>query len=350
MTFVLGRDGGSDAGPCCRLGSYRALDGSDGAPLCVDIDGPHAVLVVGKRGYGKSYTLGVFAEALARTTGVAPIVFDPMGVFTPMADGTRNGVDSVPTAAVSSPTIAPTALEPRSWCDLLGLSPESGAGGVLWQAAETAPTLAAMGAAVRAVDASIRHRRAALNHLSLADSWGVFDPDGLSAAEIATSELTILDLSGLDSAPANALARGIGDALYRARVDGVIDRLPWILVDEAHAFFDGVAAPTLARLLTRGRAPGVSLVLATQRPSAVPAVGRSQSDLLLSHRLTSQADLDALAKVRPSYMSRSLENQMPSEPGEVVAVDDATESVHTAHVRQRQTPHGGASPRASDYR
>ena len=67
MTFVLGRESGPDDGPVGRLGSYRARDGSAGAPLSLDLDGPHAVSVVGKRGYGKSYTLGVLAEALART-------------------------------------------------------------------------------------------------------------------------------------------------------------------------------------------------------------------------------------------------------------------------------------------
>ena len=30
-----------------------------------------------------------------------------------------------------------------------------------------------------------------------------------------------------------------------------------------------------------------------------------------------------------------------------VVVDDATETVHAATVRQRETPHGGDSPRAS---
>ena len=73
MSFVLGRAAGVDAGPSGRLGSYRARDGSEGAPLHLDLDGPHAVSIVGKRGYGKSYTLGVIAESLARADGVAPV-------------------------------------------------------------------------------------------------------------------------------------------------------------------------------------------------------------------------------------------------------------------------------------
>ncbi|WP_340101809.1 ATP-binding protein [Salinibaculum salinum] len=349
MTFVLGREGGISAGPVGHLGAYRALDGSEGAPLYVDVDGPHAGLVVGKRGYGKSYTLGVLAEGLARIRGVAPVVIDPMGVFDGLAAGvTDEAADPVPARVVSEPTVAPSTLDPRSWCDLLGLDPESGAGGLVWQAAQRASTLSEMCTSVRETDAPTRDSRAALNHLSLAKSWGVFDAGGLSAAALAGEELIVVDVSGLDSAPMNALVRGIGETLYRARVEEEIQRLPWLLVDEAHAFFDGVAQTALRRILTRGRAPGVSLVLATQRPSAVPDVCISQSDILVSHRLTSQTDLDALTKVQPTYMTTSLEERIPTTPGDVVVVDDATETVHTARVRKRQTPHGGDSPRASD--
>lgn len=121
MTFVIGRGDGD--GPSGRLGSYRALDGSDGAPVRIDLDGPHAVLIVGKRGYGKSYTLGVVAEELARSAGVAPVIVDPMGVFTTLAahaDG-----DPVPAEVIETPAVAPSALDPRSWCALLGLSAEA---------------------------------------------------------------------------------------------------------------------------------------------------------------------------------------------------------------------------------
>ena len=346
MTFVLGRDEGLAAGPTGRLGRYRALDGSEGAPIHVDLDGPHAALIVGKRGYGKSYTLGVLAEALSRSNAVAPVLVDPMGVFGTLADE-RDG-ESVPATVVSDPAVTPDSLDPRSWCALLGLSPERGAGGLVWQAARAESTLDSMVDHVAGTDAPQTAKRAARNHLGLAETWGVFDADGLSVAELAGSEITVVDVSGLDTAPMNAVVRGIGEALYRARVEAAIPRLPWLLIDEAHTFFEGVAQSALETILTRGRAPGVSLALATQRPSAVPAVGISQSDLLVSHRLTAQADLDALETVQPTYMTESLRERLPTEPGEVVIVDDATETIHAARIRERDTPHGGASPSASD--
>jgi len=156
--------------------------------------------------------------------------------------------------------------------------------------------------------------------------------------------VTILDVAGLDAAPMNAVVRGVAATLYDARVTDSLDRFPWLLVDEAHAFFDGVAEPALERLLTRGRAPGVSLVLATQRPGTVPPVAVSQSDLLLAHRLTAESDIEALARARPSYLEGSLQERLPSETGAVTVLDDATETVHVARIRERTTPHGGESP------
>ncbi len=348
--FVIGRGQDLDAGPSGRLGAYRALDGSEGAPLYLDLEGPHAMLIVGKRGYGKSYTLGVIAESLARAHGVAPVIVDPMDVFTTLDRPVRGDANPVPADVIDDPAVAPSALDPRSWCALLGLSPESGAGGLVWQAAGETETLDGMVNHVDATNAPDVDKRAAINHVDMAAAWGVLDANGLTAADLAGPEITVINVAGMDTDPMNAVARGIGEALYRARETETIDRLPWLLIDEAHTFFQGVARSALETILTRGRAPGVSLVMATQRPSAVPEVGISQSDVLLSHRLTSEADLDALQAAQPTYMNSSLadEDRMPTDTGEVVVVDDSTETIHAAQVRRRETPHGGDSPNASD--
>ncbi len=347
MSFVIGRGrGGIDSKPTGELGTYRALDGSAGAPLYLDVDQPHAVLVVGKRGYGKSYTMGVIAEEVAKTAAIAPVIVDPMGAFDTLENETSRDIS---TEVFSRPAVTPNSLDPRSWCALLGLSPESSAGALLWQSAQRARSLDGMQTEIRESDATQADKRAAINHVEMADSWGVFDAaDGLDAATLAGSELTVLDLSGLDDGPMNAVVRGVAESVYRARVRDESGRLPWLMLDEAHTFFQGVAKPALERILTRGRAPGVSTVLVTQRPSAVPAVGISQSDILISHRLTAQSDVDALQAAQPTYLSGSLEEKMPTATGEVLIVDDATETVHAAQVRKRETEHGGDSATATE--
>jgi DNA helicase HerA-like ATPase len=351
---MIGRDESADdrgTGPVGHLGHYRARDGSRGERIGLDLAGPHVALVVGKRGSGKSYTLGVLAEALARTGRLAPVVADPMGVFGTLSEPADG--EPVP-ATVREPRVRADALAPRGWCTTLGLDPTDGAGSLVWQAAETADTLAAMRAAIVEAETDPATRRAAANHLRLAESWDVFDPGGLDD-ELLDGDATVLDLAGLDRAPMNATLAAVARRLYDARVDGEdaataseTDRLPWLLVDEAHAFFDGVAASALRRLLTRGRQPGVSLVAATQQPSALPAVAVSQADLLVVHRLTSRADREALAAARPAYMRESIAERMPTDPGEALVIDDATESVHAIQVRERDTPHGGESPRIED--
>ncbi|OYR39300.1 ATP-binding protein [Halorubrum sp. Eb13] len=340
--------------PTLRLGSFLARDGSAGAPVGVDADRPHAGVVFGKRGTGKSYTLGVLAEGLADASGVSAVVVDPMGVF----GGLRNAG-----GRVVDPAVRPTAIPAAAWPDLLGLDPTSGPGGVVWRAVAEATrdagvagdtgadavSVADLRGRVAEADAPADARRAAANHLRLAASWGVFDADAPPIASLATDGApTVLDLAGVPEAAAAAVVRAVARGLYDARIDGDCDRLPWLLVDEAHAFFGGVADPALRTLLTRGRAPGVSLVCATQRPGALPSVAVSQSDLLVCHRLTAERDVARLAEADATYLAGDLASRLPTGTGEALVVDDATETAHTLRVRERRTPHGGGSPRASD--
>jgi len=319
-----------DGGAAGHLGRYRARDGSPGAPVELDLETPHAVVVVGKRGSGKSHTLGVIAEELLGTAGVTPVVADPMGVF---------GGLSAAGAMVRPPGVPADALPPSAWPNLLGLPPDSAAGSLVWRAATEADSLAAMAEWVAAVDADGAAQRAARNHLDRAASWGIFGPD-----TVAFDGGTVVDLTGVQRAPRNAAVRAVAAATYDNAGTGP---LPWLLVDEAHAL-TGVAWPALRRLLTRGRTPGASVVLATQRPGALPEVAISQADILMAHRLTARSDLEALGAARQTYLRTPLSEQLPGERGEAIVVDDATESVHAVRVRERQTPDGGATPRAGD--
>jgi hypothetical protein len=356
-----GADRDADRPPhTARIGSFLARDGSAGAPVGVDLDRPHAGVVFGKRGTGKSYTLGVLAEELAAADGVAPVVVDPMGVF--------GGLEAAG-GRVVDPAVRPASIPPSTWPDLLGLDPASGPGSLVWRVVADAvdggvddatadspedgppsqsPSLAALREAVESADAPAETRRSAANHLRLADSWGVFDADAPPVASLAADgDPAVLDLAGVPDAAAAAVVRAVARGLYDARIESDLPRLPWLLVDEAHAFFDGVAEPALRTLLTRGRAPGVSLVCATQRPAALPSVVVSQSDLLVSHRLTAARDVDRLAEAEATYLAGDLASRLPEGVGEALVVDDATETAHTLRIRERRTPHEGESSRAS---
>jgi len=64
------------------MGQHTSLSNN----LFMDIARSHVVLVGGKRGSGKSYTLGVMAEELANlppetSQNIASLIFDTMGIF-----------------------------------------------------------------------------------------------------------------------------------------------------------------------------------------------------------------------------------------------------------------------------
>lgn len=354
-TEVLGRDGGPESGPYADIGSFRARDGSAGIDVGLDVDSPHVALVVGKRGYGKSYTLGVLAEELAAVPGIGPIIVDPMGVFETLA---RDGIAQIEgpkgvnvTAGqvqhIKHPRVTIGTLPPRALCVLLDLDPTGPAGSLLWREAEDASSIDELTAAVRAADADPVAIRAVCNHLEAARTWDVFDPAGIDPQGLGSAPLTVLDCSHLSDGPMNALLRAIATGLYEQAVTGAPDRLPWLIIDEAHTFFDGIAAPALRRILTRGRQPGVSFVAATQRPAALPEVAIAQADLLLSHRLTAGPDREALERMAPSYLGGTFTERMPTAPGEVLLVDDVSERCHHVSIRERYTSHGGDAPRVS---
>ncbi|MHA2026256.1 MAG: ATP-binding protein [Candidatus Thorarchaeota archaeon] len=69
-----------------------------GMPLNLDLMSPHVIFVAGKRGSGKSYTLGIIAEELAlamerREIEVAAVVVDTVDVFRQMVESNEEQTD-----------------------------------------------------------------------------------------------------------------------------------------------------------------------------------------------------------------------------------------------------------------
>ena len=64
------------------MGQYTSLSNK----IFMDVERSHVVLVAGKRGSGKSYTLGVIAEELANlpkevSSNIGSLIFDTMGIY-----------------------------------------------------------------------------------------------------------------------------------------------------------------------------------------------------------------------------------------------------------------------------
>ena len=127
----------------------------------------------------------------------------------------------------------------------------------------------------------------------------------------------------------------------------------WMFIDEAHMFMpkdeDNLALKVLLEWVRVGRQPGLSLVLATQRPNKLHPDAISQCDLFISHRMTAKPDIDAVGALRPSYMHQDFDKyfaEMPRSKGFALIIDDNTEKIWMIKVRPRLSWDAGVTASA----
>ena len=115
------------------------------------------------------------------------------------------------------------------------------------------------------------------------------------------------------------------------------------------------ARDMLIEYVKRGRDAGLSLVLATQQPSAIDDQILSQVNLAFTHRLAFQADIGAAVSRVPTKTPQGLRLKGAElkdfmdmirvlDSGECFIGDQATSRAILARIRPRVTSHGGYSP------
>lgn len=384
---------------------FLGKDSKGNAPVYLEIGGSRAMLICGKRGSGKSYTMGVLIEELLNgSEPVIPIVIDPMGIYHTM--GGRNALQSndlygwglasrayrvrllIPgepehlydpevLAAMQTRGVEvvplrlnPADLSPDGWCDLFGLNINTPIGITLFRAVQhlakqpgfrIADVMHNIEVDGQAQDVS---KQALLNRLEAAGAWNIFRTSTQYEPIDTIFEpgiVNVVDVSRLESGPRglrNLIVSVICRNLFRKRADarlreefGLNAGLPrvWLTIDEAHQFVPAgsttLAKEQIIRWAKEGRQPGLSLVVATQQPSAVDNEVLSQCDIILSHKLTTKADVAALNSLSQDYMGGELRTfiKQLNRSGESVLVDDERESVTLLKIRPRQSSHGGSS-------
>jgi hypothetical protein len=88
-------------------------------------------------------------------------------------------------------------------------------------------------------------------------------------------------------------------------------------------------------------------VLATQQPGEIHRDVITQTDLVLSHRLTARRDIDALNAMMHTYLAGDIEKYLqalPRERGAALILDDTAEKMYSLQVRPRLSWHGGDAP------
>jgi len=405
---VLGNEQNPGKG-LLSIGNYMALDHSRGAAVYLDALKPHAILICGKRGYGKSYTMGCLLEELsllepAIKKRLSSLVIDTMGIFWTirqpntfeahrLTDWELNpaGFETeifVPAGKVEAYrkrnidvkpfSISIRDLSGSQWCRVFKIEEVSPLGILLVRTVESLRERGDAYSLEEILSEILKDTRsdpaskgAAENYFRAVESWGLFSKEGTSLSELVSGgKTTLLDVSTLENENVCAAAVSIlAGRLYEERLEarriyekklmgekvaGEEFPMVWLFIDEAHIFVPATGE-TLAtgvlinRCLRQGRQPGLSLILATQRPASLHPDVVSQSDLLICHRLTASDDILALESSRPLYMQESIQaylKKMGSERGAALIVDDHSESVHLVRIRPRISWHGGGEPSA----
>ncbi len=206
-------------------------------------------------------------------------------------------------------------------------------------------------------------RQALINRLKVAKTWGLIEKQGTRIRDIAKpGAITIIDVSAYRQAigmegTRDIIVALIGKKLFEERMlfrkEEEINVLKgkkresampivWMMIDEAHMFMpndeENLALQVLLEWVRVGRQPGLSLLLATQRPNKLHPDAISQCDLFISHRMTSKPDIEAVAAIRPSYLHQDFDHmyaQMPKSKGYALIIDDNSEKIWMIKIRPR---------------
>ncbi|KYK25201.1 hypothetical protein AYK26_06300 [Euryarchaeota archaeon SM23-78] len=202
--------------------------------VLLDVIRSHIVFVCGKRGGGKSYTMGVIAEGISDLSpdikaNISVIMLDTMGVYWTMKYPNKKdqllleewgiepkGLDikiytplgyfkeykekGVPTDASFS--IKPSELDGSDWCMTFDINPNKPLGVLIERIIHDLREnkkeygLNEIMDAVKNSDAEQNVKNAALNLFGNASTWGIFDIKGTPISELAKpGQVTVLDVS-----------------------------------------------------------------------------------------------------------------------------------------------------------
>ncbi len=373
--------------------------------VLLDLARPHVILVSGKRGQGKSYTLGVIAEEIIflprrLREKLTVVIFDTMGIYWTMKFPNARQEKDLKSWELEPKPIPTRVLVPKGWIKqyeesgisvdgVLAINPQdlsvedwvntfdielfSPIGILLERILRKKPKSMKEMVALAQKDERVEmHTKDALvNRLNAADSWGIFSEKGTRIQELlAPGVVNVLDLSLLGARVKSLLIGLISIKIFEARVvarkaeekaeitkhidigRSLTSRLPmpWILIDEAHEYLppklETPSARALIQVIREGRQPGITLVLATQQPGKIHSDVMTQADIVLSHRVTSELDISALNSIMGNYMQFPLEKYISSLPrfkGAAVILDDNAEKVYQIRIRPRVSWHGGES-------
>ncbi len=390
----------------------------------MDIARSHVVLVAGKRGSGKSYTLGVIAEELANLPeeigqNIGSLIFDTMGIYWTMKYSNEKDKELLKEWGLKSQNLPVKVFVPfghyedylkkgipvdESFAlDIREMTPEDWI--ITFELSMTNPISVLITRTLSKLNEEenytikdiIKHlesdskttqetKNATVGLFEAANNWGIFaksEKDVTKVKDLVTArKTTIMDLSVYNSIGAfnvralviSLITRKIFNQRMESRKKEEIvsiakgmefsqttekkdEPLVWLIIDEAHEFLprEGKTAATdaLIQVLREGRQPGMSIILATQQPGKIHTDVMTQSDIVISHRVTSAPDIEALNRIMQSYLLNTIQqymNDLPALKGSAIVLDDNSERIYPVRIRPRFTWHGGEAPTAVNFK
>ncbi|MEM5829471.1 MAG: ATP-binding protein [Candidatus Aenigmatarchaeota archaeon] len=376
--------------------------------VLIDLLKPHVVLCSGKRGSGKSYSAAVLLEEFCQLEEefkqkLAFVVVDPMGIYWSMKfpneqqasllkewqlepkgfkDFVRvfvpkkqkeeyekagipiDGTILIPMREFSAEDLIlafglkrteeiSIALE-RNFNKLLASAQNFGFEELIEEIRKDKET-------------RLEIKNALLSLLEVVAGWGLIAKEGVKLEDLVEAgKVTIIDLSRMPSFELRSLlvallARKIYFSRVLARkeeerikIEGgrpeITFPITWLVLEEAHNFIpcdrEAVSSDAIKRLAKEGREPGIGLFIITQQPNKVHPDVLSQCDIVISFRLTSREDIQALHAVMQTYIAEEIEkfiNRLPRWPGAAIVLDDNLEKIFTVNIRPRVSWHAGAT-------
>ena len=354
-------------------------------------DQSRVALITGKRGSGKSYTLGVFAEDLLDQSLL--LLIDPLGIFwtfclpnkeapkiakslpvTILVPGdpvVRYGEEVVKQKLLlglkfRSLRLNPSDISPSGWCSLFRLTISEPSGIALFRAVQSLtekdyfPIDELCETVMEDARAQDKTKEALLNRLEMAKAWDIFSSSDSDVwSTLSPSCINVLDLSVLDPGGyglANLIVSVLCRDLFLKRVKSRQrenlaisprgERI-WLMIDEAQRFVPAgkstLSKEILVSWVKEGRQPGLSAVFATQQPSSIDNDILSQCDLILCHRFSNREDIAALNRLSQDYLGNELRTYIRhvKNQGEALMLDDFSERMAILKVKPRRTLHGG---------
>ncbi|HLD83283.1 MAG TPA: ATP-binding protein [archaeon] len=367
----------------------------------LDVARPHVMTICGKRGEGKSHSLGTIAEGLQLLpedirNKLCTIIIDTQGIFWTMKtpnekdimllrewnqspkgfhaevyvpEGQTKAFAAAGVDYDGSFSFSPSELTEEDWLSVFELEATEPLGTLLQLALGRMSRGYAIADIIAQVDAEEgfeNEKKTLKGMLRNAAGWGIFGPSKMPPLLVA-GKLSVMDFSLTPQNVRALMLAVIGRKIFSERTASRRKEeltemeflgearvpMPWILVDEAHNFVSSdettPSSEMLSKIVKEGRQPGISMVFATQRPMKLHPDVLSQCDIIISHRLTAEEDVNSLKAIMQTYMLFDIAkyiNELPKLKGVAIILDDNSERIYKIRMKPRQSWHAGSSATA----